>query len=339
MDHPIVPGVYTAELVQLMNEEGVGAREVLRGTGLTLSSLSSPGSLITHEQQVRAYANAEMHASEPGLGFRLGARVRVSRHGVFGHAMLCSPDVRQALRILTRYKAVRGFLLDFHLREQGDVASLSATDTRPLGKVHEVVLEEALAMFAQEFLPELGRSIVRPLEVRADYPRPPHHRMYERLFGCPVIFDAAVAEVRFSAASLDEPLELSNTEMARICEERCEVILDRLGVAGGFVHRVRGELLARPAEFPDLDEVAAAIHVSPRTLRRKLKEEGSSFREVLNDVRKSLALDYLENSRLAVEEVASMLGYEDAANFNRAFRKWVGQTPGRYRAACKATGW
>jgi AraC-like DNA-binding protein len=110
------------------------------------------------------------------------------------------------------------------------------------------------------------------------------------------------------------------------------MILTRLGAAGGFVDRVRTELLAEPHRFPDLDAVARALHVSPRTLRRKLREEGSSFREVLGQVRKNLALDYLEQSNLSLEEIATLLSYEDAANFSRAFGRWVGDTPGRYRA-------
>jgi AraC-like DNA-binding protein len=155
--------------------------------------------------------------------------------------------------------------------------------------------------------------------------------MYERLFDCPILFDAEAIEIHLSSESLDVPLEMSDAEMARICEERCEMILARLGVAGGFVDRVRAELLSGPRRFPDLDTVARAMAVSPRTLCRRLNEEGASFRQVLDDVRKSLALDYVESSDLPLQQIAALLGYEEPANFHRAFRKWVGVTPGRYR--------
>jgi AraC-like DNA-binding protein len=119
--------------------------------------------------------------------------------------------------------------------------------------------------------------------------------------------------------------------MRRVCEERCELILARLGLAGGVVDRVRNELLAQPSRFPDLETVARALRVSARTLRRRLREEGASFRDVLADVRKSLALDYLERSTLSVAEIANLLGYEEPANFNRAFRQWTSEGPGQYR--------
>jgi len=160
--------------------------------------------------------------------------------------------------------------------------------------------------------------------------------MYERLYDCPIRFDAEAVEIHNASESLDVPLEMSDAEMARICEERCEMLLARLGAAGGFVDRVRAELLAGPRRFPDLDTVARAIAVSSRTLCRRLNEEGSSFRRVLSEVRRGLALEYLESSDLPLEEIASLLGYEDAANFNRAFQRWVGEAPGCHRRRTRA---
>ena len=326
----MVPVVYAAELVELMGEEGFDPGEVLRGTGLSRASLRDRDALITAEQQLRVYENAQVLCRKPGLGLRLGARLRVGHHGVLGHAVLCSESVRQALKILVRYTAIRGSLLGFRFRVQGRVAILSAFDAMPLGRVHETAVEEMLGMWAQKGTWR-ANPIPKPIEIRIDYPAPAHRAMYERLFECPLRFGADAVEWRFPEKLLDAPLELSNAEMARICEQRCEVILTRLGAAGGFVDRVRTELLAEPHRFLDLEAVAWAVHVSPRTLRRKLKEEGSSFREILRQVRENLALDYLERSNLALEEIATLLSYGDAASFNRAFGRWMGDTPGRYR--------
>jgi AraC-like DNA-binding protein len=330
VERQVVPVVYVAELVELMGEEGIDPREVLRGTGLSRASLGDRDAFITAEQQLRVYENARGLSRKPGLGLRLGARLRVGHHGVLGHALLCSESVRQALKILVRYTPVRGAFLGFRLRVQGRVATLSAFEAIPLGRVHETAVEEMLGMWAQKGTWR-ANPIPKPIEIRIDYPAPAHRAMYERLYECPLRFGADAVEWRFPAKLLDAPLELSNAEMVRICEERCEVILNRLGAAGGFVDRVRTELLAEPHRLLDLEAVARAIHVSPRTLRRKLKEEGSSFREILTQVRKNLALDYLERSNLSLEEIATLLGYGDAANFNRAFGSWIGDTPGRYR--------
>ena len=327
----VVPAAYVAELLALLGEEGIAPRDVLRGTDLKPQALAHRDALITHAEQMRIYTNALALTREPGLGLRLGARLRLEHHGVVGHAMLCSDNLRQAMHVLVRYTALRGFPLSLHFREENRVAILSATATIPLGRLYELVMEEALAILSRG-LPPAPAPVMAPLEIRVDYPPPAHHAMYESIFGCPVRFNAKAVEYRFAADTLDEPLEMSNAEMRRVCEERCDLILARLGLAGGVVDRVRNELLAEPSRFPDLDTVARALRMSPRTLRRRLREEGALFRDVLADVRKSLALDYLERSTLSVAEIASLLGYQEPANFHRAFRKWTSEGPGRYRA-------
>jgi AraC-like DNA-binding protein len=327
----LVPAAYVAELVALLGEEGVAPKDLLRGTDLKPPALAGRDALITNSDQLRIYTNALSLTRETGLGLRLGARLRLEHHGVVGHAMLCSDNLRQALHVLVRYTVLRGFPLSLHFREEGRVAVLTAAATIPLGRVYELVMEEALAILARGLPPARG-PVMAPLEIRVDYPPPAHRAMYEQFFGCPVRFNADAVEYRFSADTLDDPLELSNAEMRRVCEERCELILARLGLAGGVVDRVRNELLAEPSRFPDLDTVARALRMSARTLRRRLREEGASFRDVLADVRKSLALDYLERSTLSVAEIASLLGYEEPANFHRAFRKWTREGPGEYRA-------
>jgi AraC-like DNA-binding protein len=327
MDGAIVPIVYTAELVDLLEEEGVSPGDVLRTTGITARQLRDPDELITHLQQLRVYQNAIALAPTPGLGFRLGARFKPGHHGVLGHALLCAESGRDELRITFHYARIRGFLLDFQLREETDFTALCAHDIMPLGPAHEMAVEELLAMFAGP--PSRRGATASPSEIYIDYPAPAHRPQYDALFNCPIHFGAETAELRIPNAVLDVPRAMSNKQMLRICEERCQAILERLGSGGQMADRVRSQLLA--ARGFGLDAVATRMAMSPRTLRRRLRVEGTSFRAVVGDVRKGLALDYLETSDLALEEIATLLGYEDAANFNRAFRRWMGVAPARYR--------
>ena len=333
MDRAIVPIVYTAELVSLLGEEGVPAGDVLRGSGIPRKQLRDPDGLTTHPRQLRVYENALALSSEPGLGLRLGARFKPGHHGVLGHALLCAESGRDQLRIVVHYARIRGFLLDFDFREEGGVAILSAHDIMPLGPVHQVAVEELLAMFGTPRSSSSG--FVRSMEIHVDYAAPPHRALYEQLYDCPIRFEAETVELRIPSEALDVPSEMSNAEMARICEERCQAILQRLGSGGQMVDRVRSHIMAGPRRL-QLESVALQMAMSPRTLRRRLREEGTTFRDVVGDVRKGLALDYLESSDLSLEEIAALLGYEDAANFNRAFRKWVGEAPGRYRGGLQA---
>jgi AraC-like DNA-binding protein len=336
VDRAIVPIVYTAELVALLREEGVPAGDVLKRTGISRRQLLDPEGLITHLQQVQVYENALALSSKPGLGLRLGARWKVGHHGVLGHALLCAQSLRHELRILVRYLPIRSFLLDFRFQEEAGIAILSAHDIMPLGPVHQVVVEEVLASLATELSDR--NPPVHPTEIRVDYLAPGHRVQYEELYECPIRFAAEAVEFRFPSEALDAPSEMSNAEMVRICEERCQAILERLGPGGRIVDRVRSHIVAEP-HGSQLDAVATRMAIAPRTLRRRLREEGTTFRGVLADVRKGLALDYLESSHLPLGEIAALLGYEDPANFGRAFRKWVGEAPGRYRRRTLARGW
>ncbi len=333
MDTAVVPIVYAAELAALLEEEeGIPAHEVLRGTGITQRRLRDPEELITHRQQFRVYQNAVSLEPRPGFGLRLGARFKPGHHGVLGHALLCARDMRDELRIVVDYAEIRGFLLEFDFREQAGIAVLSAHERFPLGDVHPLVVEELLGiMTGSASAPTLFEG---PREIRLDYAAPAHRQQYARLFDCPIHFDTGVVEICFESRALDLPAETSNAEMARICEERCEAILERLGSGGLMVDRVRSHVVAGPRGF-QLEEVARRMALTPRTLRRRLREEGTTFREVIADVRKSLALDYLETSDVPLEQIAGLLGYEDASNFNRAFRRWVGDSPGRHRARAR----
>jgi AraC-like DNA-binding protein len=116
-----------------------------------------------------------------------------------------------------------------------------------------------------------------------------------------------------------------------MCEQQCEALLASLDVQDGLLTRVRRLLLARPGDFPDLESAASALHTSGRSLRRHLAQMGTSYQQVLDDVRKRLALQYLTTTHLPLYEISHLLGFSDPSNFRRAFRKWTGKLPGDYR--------
>jgi AraC-like DNA-binding protein len=116
-----------------------------------------------------------------------------------------------------------------------------------------------------------------------------------------------------------------------MCEQQCEALLASLDVHDGLLTRVRRLLLARPGDFPDLLSAAQALHTSGRSLRRHLSELGTSYQQVLDEVRKRLALQYLTTTHLPLYEIAFLLGFSDPSNFRRAFKKWTGKSPGEYR--------
>lgn len=129
----------------------------------------------------------------------------------------------------------------------------------------------------------------------------------------------------------DLPLPGANPEVARACEEQCRALLARRQVRGGLAGRIRDRLLRTPGHLPDMQTLAMELHLTVRTLRRRLDDEGSSYRLLLDEVRQALAEELLATGAIRLEEIAERLGYGEVSNFIHAFRRWKGMTPRQYR--------
>ena len=154
---------------------------------------------------------------------------------------------------------------------------------------------------------------------------------YEARLGCAVEFGDSRTTVQFPASVLETPMPLRDAETSSLYQQQCQRLLARLSKQSGFVEEVRALIVARPGFFPDIDYVAEKLKVSTRTLRRKLGEEGGSYQQILDEVRYSLARDYLTNSTLPLEEISIMLGCSTAGNFSAAFKRWHGNAPRQFR--------
>lgn len=147
---------------------------------------------------------------------------------------------------------------------------------------------------------------------------------------CPA-FGQADNRVVFERHFLDLPLPGANLEVARACEEQCRALLARRQVRGGLAGRIRDRLLRTPGHLPDMQTLAMELHLTVRTLRRRLDDEGSSYRLLLDEVRQALAEELLATGAIRLEEIAERLGYGEVSNFIHAFRRWKGMTPRQYR--------
>ena len=139
----------------------------------------------------------------------------------------------------------------------------------------------------------------------------------------------------FSAELLDRPIMMANELTAQICEQQCTTILQSLTQQEGLVDQVRKLIITLPGRAPAPEEIAGKLNMSYRTLRRRLSDEGSSFKEIQNEVRMGMASEYMRQTELTTQEIAFLLGYGEASNFHRAFKVWHDQTPGEYRSSVR----
>lgn len=321
-----IPGGYALEVVRLAARWAVPAEVLLAGLGVTAAALADPATRLSMSEFRTLFQRAVARTGEPGLGCCMGMQMRLASHGFLGFAAMTSGTVREALALAERFAATRVAALALRAQEVGDTVALTLEAREPLGDLHEHVVTALFVGLAQ-----IGAVITgRPVRGAADvtFAEPAYFARFAHLIPGPVRFARPSDRLIFPAELLDWPLVDADPAAAQLARAQCERELDRLGDGGGVVARVRRALpRERDAGFRSAVEIATALHMSPRTLKRQLAATGTTFQAVLDELRRDRALMLLDRAELTLDEVADRLGYSDTANFTRAFKRWTGQTP------------
>ena len=334
-EEKVYPAAKIAVVVDGLAAEGVSSVAALQGVGLSPDELRSPATLVSVTQVVVAYRNALRLSRDPDFAFQSGLRTHVSSYGMYGFAILSSMDFRQTMRFAVRYHPLATPLVKLHFAEEGRWA-VWTIDPRPHPGVDErlyrFIVDVQLGTIFSLHRDVMGSSF-RPaaLEVTFEAPQPGSQEHYERVFGCAVAFRKPANRLLFNADWLDETPgfgnEVTYASVLSLCDDLHDRLQNRLGVAG----KVRGVLIARLGRNLTLEDVAAKIEIPERTLRRKLREEGTSFREIADQLRAEVAVKYLRDTEMTIDDIACALGFSETSNFRHAFRRWKRASPRAFR--------
>jgi AraC-like DNA-binding protein len=323
---PAVQALYLAELAKRWS---VTLEDLLEGSGVDAGTLTDPASRIPVATAVELIERARRLTGEPALGYYLGLQMRVSMHGYLGFAALSAPTVRAATDLMVQFAPIVTTALSMRLRVDGREASIIVEEHADFGPARDVVLLATLVGIWQMGQAGTGRDL-RGGSLDVAMPTPAYSAKLSR--STPRIrFDQPTTRLVFDAARLDVGYVLADPVALRLAREQCERELNALGLDGRLVARVRSLVGKAKAGFPSLQQVATALHTSPRTLKRQLAAEGHSFSSILEEERKEAATLLLRARDVTIEQVASRLGYSNVQNFARAFRRWTGATPADYR--------
>jgi len=331
MEIPLVPVSYAARLVAMLTIRGFPPAQVLAGTGHTLEQLDDPNARMSLAAAAQMMWNGVELTHDESLGLELGLSLKASSHGWLGFALITCNSLRDAILLGERYMEVRASPWRIRLLVEGDTAIMRFVELASVGAMRRVVLEVVLGGVIRlgEFM--LGERFTHPaIEFWSDSPEPPYHRRFRdqvprARYGC------ATNEARFPARWLDRPLALREPVANREAVSALENERKLIDPGDALLERTRA-LLSNPANgFPDLEQAASRLVVSSRTLRRHLSRTGTTFHALRDEVRRAHAITLLEQSQLAMDDVARALGYADAAGFVRAFQRWTGETPSHHR--------
>lgn len=318
-------------LAQFGLDQGLSLDACLAGTGLSWNLLADPGAEVEAEQELALIGNLLAALGQrPGMGLLLGRRYQLNTYGIWGFALLSSSTYRDAATLGLRYIDLTYAFHGMRLEEHGDEAHLLLDDSHVPSALRTFLLERDLSgmLCVQRELINAPLPIKR-IDLRIAEPE--DTRLYLSELGVLPNFGQTHNRFVVERHLLDLPLPGANPETAALCERHCQLLLDKRRQRDGLAGQIRGLLLSRPGRLPDMEQLAGSLHMSSRTLRRRLHQDNVSFRTLLEEVRQTLAEELLGIGGLSLEEVAERLGYGEVSNFIHAFKRWKGVTPSQYR--------
>jgi len=331
--------IYSTEmlepLVEPLRQAGVSIELVLRAAGLEEQDLHSPATRVSIDQILTVYQAIVSATHDPMIAYRMGLAFHVTTYGMYGFAVLSSADSRHALEIAVRYHRLGSPLAQPRLVVEGPAARwLIAPIAHPrmVGALYEFVVRLHLSIFVALQSEVMREEFSATRAGLAFDLAPDEAAVVEQLTGLAVEqAQGPDSWIRFDAARLDLPTRMGSPAVNRMLLEICDEQIDGLRRREGLTGRLRTILITNGCRVLGLKVAARRLGMTERSLRRRLADEATSFRAVLDDVQLQAAIEYLRDTDLTVEMIAESLGFSDAANFRRAFRRWTGKAPLQYR--------
>ena len=321
-----------APIVGALRAVGADVQGALDKAQLDLHSVLDPEARVLHERVVHLWSIATEMSGDPDLGLRASGLIEPGQFGVVEYALRKSATLFEGFQRASRY-----------FRIGHDVARLDvAVEGEHMLFEHTLPGARTLPRSAADFVLSNPVLIVRdatvesvsPVEVWVDYAPPDDVTALEERFRAPVRFLRGRRAVLYAAADADARLLQSEPGLCALLDAHAKQLLETLPTIGTFSDRVR-ELLARELAGgdPTAQGMARALDMSVRTLHRRLTDEGTTHKQLLEQLRRELADRYLRDRAIAIAEVAYLLGFSEPSAFHRAFRRWTRQTPAEFRAA------
>jgi AraC-like DNA-binding protein len=305
---------------------------LLSELGVGLAAFGDPDTRLPRSAVMSTLERAVELTGDPALGIKAGQIIDPGDFDALEYAARSRPNLGEAIGVMDRYLRVMIDLVDVSLVEEGEFA---LWQWRPAdGAILPPAANDYVIASALTFSHRNTSSSPPPVAVRLMHSRTSYAAECEGAFGAPVTFGAPANTIVMQRSRLEAPMIQANPAVAQAFQLQVERIVDKLRVRDGLVGRVReglaAELRAGPAS---MTQTARRLGMGTATLRRRLEDEETTFRTIVDDLRRELAERHLAEASPTVSEIAFLLGFSDVRAFAKAFRRWTGRAPSEYRAA------
>jgi AraC-like DNA-binding protein len=319
-------------MVQFVSSLGFDPQPVLRVARVTDDMLSDPERRLSREDWTAGWLEGERITGDPLLGLHFAEWVPFGAFDVLDYYVVRSRDVRSAFEGLASYfplihDGVRVEIVD----APDGTTCVSYVVQGGSPETSRLSSELTFSVLVRRFQ-TVARAPLELVRVGFRRRRPPNAQAYEAFFGVPVVFGAPADQLVLRTESLSRPLPSADPRLCVVLERHARDLMARILRHESLSDRVRQILMQEvPGGNPSLEWVASRLALSPRTLQRRLRDEGTTHVALLDDLRRDLAIGYLKEKRVPIGEIAFLLGFSEPSAFHRAFRRWTGSTPGEVR--------
>lgn len=322
---------YVLLLLRAAQQSGADTDLLLAHVGLTPAQLRDPDCRIGLTELMKLGAHAIRETGQPALGLHMSQLNRIADLGLPGLLAMTSPSLGHALDVLTRFESLNSRCYRGISRFDAEHSTLNFYSIAPYNEYNCFVVDSILASWKTLMEWLTGETdLIR--EVSIEFSAPAYQADYPKAFSAPVLFARGSNTLHLKAHAASLPVlqaePLLHQQLLALAQERMKK-LESGATFNGRVQNILGPLLH--GKTPTLEETADLLDMPDWTLRRKLKEEGTTFQALLDEMRRDLALGYMRDTQMSFGEIAYVLGFSTPGAFQRAFKRWTRETPGDYR--------
>ena len=328
---PTIQAKAVEKILRAAAARGVTPQSLYEATDLSPAILDDPDARIPFAKIVSLYEQAAALSGDDAFGLHVGESVDPKAFDVLGYSVINSPTFGAALDRVVRYNCIW---------TDGSAFAVEIGD--PTTSIIYTYLDDSLnecrhdAEMTLAAIAVLGRLITDadwvPHSVSFQHDQPRHTAEHERIFRCPVRFNAKTNEFIFDSSTLGLPIVKADAGLCAVLDRHAEELLAKYPHEDTLIERLR-TIIKEELNGGDasLERVAEQLGMSGRTLQRKLHDHRTSHQELLDEMRKGLAMRYLREPEMAICEVAYLLGFSESSALHRAFKRWTGMTPSEFR--------
>lgn len=319
-------------LINIAIKHGISAEELLNKVGISAEMVSDPETLIDLEQLDRLYEATARTTGNEAFGLYVGTRTRFDSLNLVGSLIATAPTIRVALEQYHRFRELIHPFLDFRLEESDAETAIVYAPVNPTPIMMKPYYSEMFLSGILKLAASLTEKGISLRKVEVFHEEPSYSEVYRKLFGENIQFNQKRSALVVNRDLLDKPLLGSFPPLFDNLQKQAEKLLSQLHSHRTIEKQVATYLYENMGRgIVSMQDVASKLDVTSRTLQRRLKKENTSYIALREQVRFELAQQYLEDTHLTMDEIASRLGFSEPTNFYHAFKRWTGVSPGEYR--------